>query len=63
SVPFFAQLSARLSRTLRLLRDHGLIRKIPCQRKYALTAQGQTLTTALNAMLAASTQHLMEKAA
>lgn len=57
------QLSARLSRNLRLLRDHGLIRKIPCQRKYALTAQGQTLTTALNAMLAASTQQLMEKAA
>ena len=57
------QLSARLSRNLRLLRDHGLIRKIPCQRKYALTAQGQILTTALNAMLAASTQQLMEKAA
>lgn len=28
------QLSARISRNLRLMRDHGLIRKIPCQRKY-----------------------------
>ena len=57
------QLSARVSRNLRLMRDHGLIRKIPCQRKYLLTAQGQLLTTALNAMLATSTQKLIENAA
>ena len=57
------QLSARISRHLRLLRDHGLIRKMPCQRRYLLTAQGRTLTTALNAMLAASTQKLIELAA
>ena len=57
------QLSARVSRHLRLLRDHGLIRKIPCQRKYLLTAQGQILTTALNAILSASTQQLINIAA
>jgi len=57
------QLSARISRHLRLLRNHGLIRKIPNQRRYALTQTGRTLTTALHALLAASTQQLMEKAA
>lgn len=57
------QLSARVSRHLRLLRDHGLIRKMPCQRRYLLTAQGQLLTTALNAILAASTQQLINIAA
>ena len=57
------QLSARLSRHLRLLREHGLIRKLPNQRKYLLTETGRTLTCALAALLAASTQQLMEKAA
>jgi hypothetical protein len=57
------QLSARISRHLRLFRDHGLMRKMPNQRKYILTEKGRTLTTALDAMLAASTQQLMEKAA
>ena len=57
------QLSARISRHLRLFRDHGLLRKMPNQRKYILTEKGRSLTTALNALLAASTQQLMEKAA
>jgi hypothetical protein len=57
------QLSARISRHLRLLRDHGLIRKIPNRRRYHLTPKGRQLTTALNAMLAASTQQLMDMAA
>jgi hypothetical protein len=57
------QLSARVSRHLRLLRDHGLIRKMPCQRLYILTTKGQLLTTALNAILAASTQQLINIAA
>ena len=57
------QLSAKISRQLRLLRDHGLIRKLPRQKKYVLTPKGQKLTTALNAMLAASIQQLMEFAA
>lgn len=57
------QLSARISRHLRLLRDHGLIRKMAGQRKYFLTAKGRSLTSAVNALLASSTQKLMEIAA
>lgn len=57
------QLSAKVSRQLRLLRDHGLIRKTPRQFKYQLTATGRELTTALNALLPASTQQLMDIAA
>ena len=56
-------LSARISRHLRLLRDQGLIRKMPHQRKYQLTETGRKLTTALTVMLAASTEQLLEKAA
>lgn len=57
------QLSAKISRQLRLLRDHGLIKKTPRQKKYQLTMQGQKLTTTLNAFLAASTKQLMKIAA
>ena len=57
------QLSARITRHLRLLRDHGLIRKMPNQRRYQLTAKGQCLVTALSAMLGASTQQLMKMVA
>ncbi len=57
------QLSAKISRQLRLLRDHGLIRKLPRQKKYIVTPKGQKLTMALNAMLAASIQQLMDIAA
>jgi len=58
-----AQLSARISRHLRLLRDHGFIRKIPSRRRYQLTQEGRTFVTALTAMLGASTQQLMGKVA
>lgn len=57
------QLSAKVSRQLRLLRDHGLIRKTPRQFKYQLSAYGRELTSALNALLTASTQQLMDIAA
>lgn len=57
------QLSAKISRQLRLLRDHGIIRKLPNRRKYVLTKKGDALTAALNALLAASTAKLMDKAA
>lgn len=56
-------LSARISRHLRLLRDHGLLRKVPKQRKYLLTDKGRKITTALNVIFAASTEQLLEKAA
>ncbi len=57
------QLSSRISRHLRLLRDHGLMRKLPNQRKYSLTDNGRKLTTALNALVAASTEELLKMSA
>jgi hypothetical protein len=57
------KLSAKLSRQLRLLRDHGLIRKMPRQNKYMMSQKGRQLTTALDALLAASTKQLMDIAA
>ncbi|MDZ7760092.1 MAG: hypothetical protein U5L00_07545 [Desulfovermiculus sp.] len=57
------QLSAKISRHLRLLRAHGIIRKLPKQNRYQLTLKGIRLTTVLNAFLAASTEKLMEMAA
>jgi hypothetical protein len=57
------QLSAKVSRQLRLLRDQGLIRKYPRQRKYGLTTKGRQLTIALPALLNASVKELMDIAA
>ncbi len=57
------QLSAKNSRHLRLLRAHGLIRKLPRQNRYQLTIKGVRLTHTLNALLAASTENLMKMAA
>ena len=57
------QLSAKISRHLRLLREHGIIRKLPRQHRYQLTLKGVKLTNMLNAFLAASTEKLMKMAA
>ena len=57
------QRSAKISRQLRLLRDHGLIRKMPRQKRYLITQKGRELTTVLDALLAASTKQLMDIAA
>ncbi|OPL16857.1 MAG: hypothetical protein AVO39_00875 [delta proteobacterium MLS_D] len=57
------QLSARASRYLRLLRDHGIIKKLPGQNKYQVTTKGITLANVLSAFLIASTQELMKMAA
>jgi hypothetical protein len=57
------QLSAKVSRHFRLLRDHGLIKKLPKQNRYMITDKGKQLTMALNALLAASTEELMKLAA
>jgi hypothetical protein len=57
------QRSAKISRQLRLLRDHGLIRKMPYRKRYAITKRGRELTTVLDALLAASTKQLMDIAA
>ena len=57
------QLSAKISRHLRLLRAHGIIRKLPKQNRYQMTLKGVRLTNALNAILAASTENLLKIAA
>lgn len=57
------KLSSKLSRSISLLRSHGLLRKLPKQHKYVLTDKGRKITTALNALLAASTEGLVKLAA
>jgi predicted transcriptional regulator len=57
------KLSSKLSRSISLLRSHGLLRKLPKQHKYVLTDKGRKITTALNALLAASTEDLVKLAA
>jgi len=57
------QLSGRISRHLALLREHGLIKKLPNQRRYVLTDKGRKITTALNAALAASVNDFLSFAA
>jgi hypothetical protein len=57
------QLSAKISRHLRLLRVHGIIRKLPNQNRYQATLKGARLIKLLSAILAASTEELLEKAA
>ncbi|GHV24114.1 hypothetical protein FACS189465_0660 [Clostridia bacterium] len=57
------QLSSRIGRQLRLLREHGIIKKLPNQRKYALTENARTLTTEMSVLLSASTQELLKMVA
>jgi hypothetical protein len=57
------QLSGRITRHLKLLRDHGLIEKLPSQRKYRLTDKGYKITAALDAALSASVNDLLKSAA
>ena len=56
------RLSARVSRLLRLLRAHGLIRKIPKTHRYQITARGRVLSTALFATRATSVAQLLASA-
>ena len=56
------QLSARISRHLRLLRQHGILKKVPKQHKYLLQPKGHQLTTTLSALLHATTKSLIEAA-
>ena len=39
--------SAQVSRQLRLLRGHGLLKKVPKTHRYLVTAAGRTTVTAL----------------
>ncbi len=53
------RLSAKVSRKLRILRAHGLIKKIPRTHRYLLTDRGQLLTAALHAAREASIKKLL----
>lgn len=55
--------AAAITRQLRLLRAHGLIRKVPKTHRYVLSAKGRTAITALLAARAADTNKLTEAAA
>lgn len=57
------QRMGRVSRQLRLLRAHGLIRKVPHTHRYRLTARGRDIATAILATQAVSLQQLNEAAA
>jgi len=56
-------LSAKVSRQLRLLRAHGVIKKIPKTHRYRLTTNGQLLTAALFAVRDSTLQKLVGSAA
>lgn len=55
--------SAQVTRRLRLLRAHGLIRKVPRTHRYQLTDKGRAVVVALNAARNASPRQLTELAA
>jgi hypothetical protein len=57
------RLSNKVSRQLRLLRAHGVIRKVPKTHRYQLTERGRLLTAALRATRDASIQQLLRDAA
>jgi len=55
--------SAQMSRQLRLLRGHGLLKKVPKTHRYQVTDRGRLILTALQAARCASTQKLVAQAA
>ena len=57
------QLSGKVSRLLRLLRAHGIIRKIQKTSRYQVTDRGRLLTAAVRATRNASLQQLLREAA
>ena len=57
------QLSGRISRHLLLLRKHGLIKKLPNQRKYSLTDKGRKISSAVSIALTADVDTLLGLAA
>lgn len=57
------RLSAAITRKLRLLRAHGLIKKVPKTHRYQLTEPGRLLTAALHATREAALQNIIRQAA
>ena len=54
--------AAAVTRQLRLLRAHGILRKVPKSHRYQVTAKGRTLLTALAAARQADTKKLTQAA-
>ena len=61
--PHVRSCAAKISRQLRLLRAHGIIRKIPRSYRYTLTPIGHLVTAALFAARNATIKHLLADAA
>lgn len=57
------RVAARVGRQLRLLRAHGLLRKVPRSHRYTLTPKGNLLTSALSAARNATLKQLLREAA
>jgi hypothetical protein len=57
------RVSAKVGRRLRLLRAHGLIKKVPKTHRYQLTERGRLLTAAVRAIRDASIKQLLRQAA
>ncbi len=55
--------SGQVTRRIRLLRAHGLIRKVPRTHRYLLTEKGRAVTVALSAARNARPRKLTELAA
>jgi hypothetical protein len=53
------RIAARVGRQLRLLRAHGLIRKVPKSHRYVLTPRGNQLTAAISAARNATIKQLL----
>lgn len=53
------RLSGRVSRLLRMLRAHGVLRKMPKSHRYCVTPRGRLLTAALFAVRTASIKQLL----
>ena len=57
------RVAARIGYRLRILRAHGLIKKIPRSHRHRLTSKGQLLTAALSATRNATVKQLLRDAA
>ena len=55
--------SARTTRRIKLLRAHGLVRKVPCANRYVLTDKGQKFSCAMMTASALDIKALTEMAA
>jgi len=57
------RVAARVGRRLRILRAHGLIKKIPKSHRYRLTSKGHLLTAAVSATRNATVKQILREAA